>query len=175
MGHISSSSVNRLESVVLGTGELACEITASTCEICSQAKLTKKSFNKDRDRASRPCEILHADLIGPISPPTFVKKNSYILSVTDDYTHYIQTFILKTKTGPETAACVNEALRFLQAQFPGAGQFDRLRCDNGLEFTRSEILKILEKYGIVLEESEAYCHEHNGLAERVNRTIQERA
>lgn len=174
MGHISASVINRVKNVTLGINELICE-NMQNCDICAQAKLHKKTFNKDRDRATRPCECIHVDLMGPVTPPTFAKKNTYIMCVTDDYTRYLQVFLMKSKNGSETAECMNEALRFLQAQYPGAGQFNVLRCDNGTEFTNSEVRDVLTKYGIVTEESEPYCHQHNGLAERINRTIQERA
>lgn len=143
------------------------------CEICTKSKLTKKSFKKDRDRANRPCEIVHVDLIGPITPPTFIKRNVYVMCVVDDFTRYLQVFLLKSKT--ETVVCMNEALRFLQALFPGPGQFNLLRCDQGLEFRNADMKIVLEKYGIVTDDIEPYCHEHNGLVERMNRTIQEKA
>lgn len=68
------------------------------CSTCCLSKLTKKTFNKDRDGSIRPCEIVHTDLIGPISPTTFACKNKYILTLLDDYTRFLQTFVIKSKT-----------------------------------------------------------------------------
>ena len=123
MGHISAPTVNRLKNVILGANELICD-KMTLCEICVKTKLHKKSFDKDRDRASRPCERIHVDLMGPIVPPTFIKNNTYIMCVTDDFSRYLQVFLLKSKTGQEVADCLNEALRFLQARYPGPGQFE---------------------------------------------------
>lgn len=135
--------------------------------------MMKKSFDKDRERATRPCEIIHSDLVGPIKPVTFPKKYRYFMCVLDDYTRYLQVFIIRSRT--KTVACMSEALQYLQAQFPGPGQFNILRCDQGTEFLNEKMVKVLSDYGIVPEEAEAGVHEHCGLVERVQRTIQERS
>ena len=175
MGHISTPIVHKLKSVTEGVNDLISTENKTNCPICAKAKQTSKSFNKDRDRASRPCEIIHVDLMGPISAVTFEKKNAYILCVIDDFTRFLQVFVTKTKSAADIVPCLNEAFRFLQAKFPGAGQFDILRCDGGTEFNNDHVNEVLNKYGIIRETSEAYCHEHNGLVERMNRTLQERA
>lgn len=69
---------------------------------------------------------------------------------------------------------MSDALRTLQAQFPGAGQFDKLRCDNGTDFVSTEMEEISTRFSIVHEPAEPYTHEHNGTVERLNRTLEER-
>lgn len=159
----------------MGVRDLITSTSLSTCEICCQAKLHKKAFNTDREGASQPCQIVHVDLMGPVTPVTFEKKNSYILCVIDDYTRFLQLFTIKTKSYNDVCPCLNEAFCFLQSCFPGPGQFSILRCDNGTEFVNENVDEILVKYGMVREQSEPHCHEHNGFIERMNRMIQERA
>jgi hypothetical protein len=173
MAHLSASALHKLQYIAQNVGDLICKENINTCLVCAQAKLTKKSCNKERERATRPCQIIHSDLMGKVTPPTFHSRKQYIMCVIDDYTRYCQVFLMKSKC--ETTACMNEALRFLQARFPGSGQFDVLRCDLGTEYTNAQMSEVLDKYGVVLEDSEPYCHEHNGTSERMNRTIQERA
>jgi IS30 family transposase len=110
--------------------------------------------------------------MGPISPVTSYKKNRYIICIVDDFTRYLQVFILKSKT--EVPQCMKEALRFFQAKYPGAGQFDILYVDNGPEFICEPTSQILDKFIIVNKPAIPECHQHNGTAERANRTIQER-
>lgn len=172
MGHISAPYLNRLKKVSTGVNDLLCNASIEKCEICAKAKLTRKSFNKDRESASRPCEIVHCDLIGPISPPTFVQQNKYILCVIDDYTRFAQVFVIKTKD--ETSKCMKLALQKLQAQFPGPGAFKKLRCDGGSEFVNEKMSELLQSLGIEYEIAEPNTHEHNATVERFNRTIQER-
>lgn len=173
MGHISSDYVHRLKCVATGVGETISTATMSNCKVCAQAKLTRKPFSKDRDRATRVGEILHADLVGEISPPTFVQKNKYFLSVIDDHSRYLQLFVLKSKD--ETPDYLYEAYRSLQALYPAPGQFNLLRCDNGKEFDSNSTREVLDKFDVRLDFAEPYCHEHNGLVERSHRTITERA
>ena len=133
MGHISSTALYKLKSVAEGIGDLICNKNINNCDTCAKAKLTKKSFDKDRERATRPCEIIHCDIVGPIDPCTFVKRNKYFMCVVDDYTRYLQVFVIKSRT--EVVECMKEALRMLQAEFPGPGQFKTLQCDQGAEFS----------------------------------------
>lgn len=48
---------------------------------------------------------------------------------------------------------MNETLEFLQKLFPGAGHLNMLQCDNGTAFTGTEIIEILNEYGMVTIES----------------------
>jgi transposase InsO family protein len=50
-----------------------------------------------------------------------------------------------------------------------------LRTDNGTEYTNKEFKKYLRKFGIRHQTTVPYNPEQNGLAERMNRTLVERA
>lgn len=43
----------------------------SNCEVCIQAKHTRMPFGDQRKRATRPLEIIHTDICGPITPETW--------------------------------------------------------------------------------------------------------
>ena len=115
-------------------GELICSSTTTNCVICAQAKMTRKSFKKDCERATCPYQIINYDLMGPISLNTFLenRKCLYFICVIDNFTCYLQVFHLKSKT--ETVMYMNEALTSLQTEVPGLGQFNKLRSDSGSEF-----------------------------------------
>lgn len=49
-----------------------------------------------RTRATRPLEIIHTDLCGPIDPDTW-DGNRYFLTFADDFTNYLMIYLLKTK------------------------------------------------------------------------------
>lgn len=118
-------------------------------------------------------EIDHMDTVGPIQPPTFYSKNKYIHTMINDYSCYIQIFHLKNRN--EIPIMINETHLFLRAKFPNPGQFHLLRCDNVPEFLSSITKEVLEKYDVRLDPAEPYCHQHNGLVERVQQTIPQRA
>lgn len=172
LGHINQSSLNRLKHVAQGIPDFIYKKITENCTTCGLSKLTRKVFNEDRDRASRPCEIIHADLIGEITPPTAYLKNKYIMTLIDDYTRYLQVFTLKSKT--EVANCLEIGLRTFQSMFTSSCQFGTFRSDNGTEFVNSEVDRVLEMYKMTRQCAEPNAHEHNGLIERLNRTLEER-
>lgn len=133
--------------------------------------MTRKSFTKTRERASCPCEIVHANLIY-FSEPTFSRQNRYLLNVADDYTRYLQIFLIKSKT--EVSTMLDKALLNLKTMFHPQFSFPFLRVDNGTEFENYETERILRAFEIQYQHSEPYDHENMGFIKRLNRMIQER-
>jgi len=172
MAHASAPYIHKRKKVAEGVDELVCNEKLNNCEVCAVSKLTRKSFDKDRESATRVGQILHADLVGQIKPKSFHTKKEYILVVMDDYSRFLQTFVLKSKN--ETARMLDEAFCVIQSRYPGVGQFEKLRCDKGGEFDSGQTDEVLKKYGARKEQSETDVHEHNGSAERVIRTLEQK-
>lgn len=170
-GHISPVYLNRLRNAATGLNEFLFNKTVGKCLICAKAKMTRKSFTDTRENARHPCEIIHTDLIS-YSPPAIRTSDNYLLTVVDNYTRYLQVYPLKSKT--EVSSYLDKALNNLQTMFYPQYPFRYLQSDNGTEFINSEIETILKKFGMQSRLSEPYEHEHNGLIERVNRTVEER-
>lgn len=120
--------------------------------------------------ANYPCEILHSDLI--TLSQTTQNKNKYILTILDDFTRYLHIHTISKKS--DVSNCLNRTLLALKAMFPTRPYFRFLRCDNGTEFVCKNTENVLEKFGIELQTSEPFAHEHNGVIERLNRTLEER-
>lgn len=107
MGHISASYIHKLSKVANGVDEVMCKASVKTCDVCAASKLTRKVFDKDRDSAERVGQIVHADLIGPIYPPTFYTKKCYILCIIDDYSRFLQLFVLYKKDQTSAALFIS--------------------------------------------------------------------
>ncbi len=140
------------------------------CEVCAEAKATRKPCKQTRARAEKPGFRTHADLIGPITPTAYWQNGKYILTLVDDHSRYTMTYILKNKK--EMADRLEAYFKYIRSLFPEPGRLAALRTDAGTEFTNAKVRKILKEMGIRLELTETDIHEHNGTAEQFNRTHQ---
>lgn len=76
----------------------AIKVETETCTSCLLGKQTRKSFPKTTAyRATRPLELVHGDLYGPITPPTPAHKR-YVFVLIDDYSWYMWTMLLQEKS-----------------------------------------------------------------------------
>jgi hypothetical protein len=98
MGHIS---IPRIEQMVRH-GQLkgidAISGTPDFCEPCTLGKMKKLPFtSQDEVRASRPLQIVHSDVGGPISPQS-QDGYKYWLLIVDDYSRFPWIYFLKKKS-----------------------------------------------------------------------------
>lgn len=140
------------------------------CEICIGGKQTKQPFTKTRKRATRPLERIHSDLCGPITPETF-NGIKYILTLIDDFTHFTVVFGLKSKSEVCQYLKVYEAR--VTSHFPY--KIRTFRCDNGTEYVNGDVKDFFCEKGIQYELTIPETPENNGVAERSNRTILDKA
>ncbi|KAD4982585.1 hypothetical protein E3N88_19256 [Mikania micrantha] len=69
----------------------------AVCEGCLVSKQKCKSFPKEAQwRASKPLELVHADICGPISPQTS-GGNRYFMLIVYDFTRYTWVYLVNTK------------------------------------------------------------------------------
>ncbi len=61
------------------------------CDSCQRTKATKVYNRSPQERAKRPYQFIHTDLVGPISPQGFGGER-YFFTITDDYTRHTETF-----------------------------------------------------------------------------------
>lgn len=144
--------------------------SSELCETCVEGKQTRLPHQTERIRAKRPLELVHSDLRGPIDVTSYDGKK-YLLTFIDDFTHFTAAYMLKTKS---------EVLRhFKMFQSMAEARFNlkvsRFRCDNGREYISNEIRQYFEDCGIQFEFTIRYTPQQNGVAERMNRTITEKA
>jgi hypothetical protein len=161
--HASAPCIFKNSKVTIGMTPVLSENREDCCAVCALAKFVRKKFAEVRERATRVGQIIHTDVIGPMKPKTRHSGKKYVLIVIDDYSRYMQTFVMKTRD--ETPEMMDEALRKIQSKFPGPGQFDKVRCDKGGEFKSREFTNVLKKYGATPEYAETDVHQHNGTSE----------
>ncbi|KNZ59574.1 hypothetical protein VP01_1700g5 [Puccinia sorghi] len=163
-GHASVHRITNLSNNKFSSAELA----SFECKACVLAKITKQSFKFESELAKKPFERLHLDIVGPIKPESIFKHN-YILTVVDNHSGYLAGFPLVHKSDT-----TDTLIDLLEAEKNHRGYYPSLICsDGGGEFTSNRLIDYLTKNHIRRLISEPYHPEHNGRAERANRTIVE--
>jgi hypothetical protein len=141
------------------------EFAAKNCEVCLKAKMPKHAFGKSESRADRPCELIHADLMGPITPESNGGSN-YVLAVLDDFSRYSAVVCLASKdqAADELWSVLCRWERHTEQKIK------TLRTDGGTEFL-GNLAKELHAAGIRHQRTVLYNPQQNGRAERLNRTL----
>lgn len=139
----------------------------AVCNGCLLAKQTRNSFpTKSEFNAKKKLELVHADLCGPISPPT-PAGNRYVYLLVDDYSRAIWVFMLRTK---------DQALKVFK-KFKAVVEKEEnesivtLRTDRGGEFTSKDFQEYCAMAGITRHLTAPYTPQQNGVVERRNRTV----
>jgi transposase InsO family protein len=115
---------------------------------------------------SRPLELLHMDLFGPVAYLS-IGGSKYDLLIVDDFSHFTWVFFLQDKS--ETQGTLKRFLRRAQNEFEL--KVKKIRSDNGSVFKNLKVEEYLEEEGIKHEFSAPYTPQQNGVVERKNRTL----
>ena len=141
------------------------------CETCIQAKQTRNEFSESvLPRSSRILELIHSDVCGPFPVATYDNKIYYV-SFIDDYSHFCCIFLLKHKY--EIFEKFKEYWAMTSSLF--GTKIYRLRCDNGREYIGSNFINFCKANGIQMEYTVPYTPQQNGVSERMNKTLTEKA
>lgn len=174
MAHLSESGMKKLQDAKAVAGldghDAACN-SEKLCAGCLKGKAHRESFAKamsQRVAATRPLERVHADLCGPM--PDSFGGSKYMLLIVDEFTRKVFGFPLKKKS--DAAEIIVEWCRAAAAmQKASIGEF---HSDGGGEFRSTELLKFFSENGITPTTTLAGTPQHNGIVERMNRTLLEK-
>jgi transposase InsO family protein len=115
---------------------------------------------------SRPLELLHKDLFGPIAYLS-IGGSKYGLVIVDDCFCFTWVFFLHDKS--ETQGTLKHFLRRAQNEFEL--KVKKIRSDNGSEFKNLQVEEYIEEEAIKHEFSAPYTPQQNGVVERKNSTL----
>jgi hypothetical protein len=115
---------------------------------------------------SRPIELLHMDLFGPVAYLS-IGGSEYGLVIVVGFSCFTWVFFLQDKS--ETQSTLKRFLRRAQNEFEL--KVKKIRSDNGSEFKNLQVEEFLEEEGIKHEFSAPYTPQQNGVVERKNRTL----
>lgn len=172
LGHLNGADVKRLSVGKMADGMSDLSKSGSNfCEPCIFGKQTRKPFSKiNIARSKRILEIVHSDVCGPVNPTAW-NGHHYFVTFVDDYTHFVTVYTIEKKS--DVLKSFMDYSEKVQARF--GQRISRLRCDNGGEYKSNEFKRFCSTSGIDIEFTIPYTPEQNGVAERMNRTLVEKA
>jgi transposase InsO family protein len=172
LGHLGYDGLQRLvqEKLVQGVPRLVDDRTSKVCEACMKGRQSRQKFVPSESVAVQLLGIIHADIMGPFEVASRGGAR-FALTVIDDYSKYSEVCCLAGKAG------VFEHLKEIMVRWERQTGYSVkvLRTDNGLEFCNQDVDGFLRGRGIEHQRSVRYTPQQNGRAERVQRTLMEKA
>ena len=166
LGHMSEKGLQRLVNQQLLPDVKG--VSLKTCTHCLVGKQHRVAFHKlPPSRKSSPLELIHTDVchMGDRS----VGSALYFVTFIDDFSRKVWSFCLKSK---DQVLDIFKDFHVKVERETGR-QLKCIRADNGGEY-RGPFEAYCRNQGIRLEKSVPKTPQHNGVAERMNRTITER-
>ena len=171
-GHLSRNNLRLLRDQNLVSGiDFQSTKESEFCEGCAHGKQKRASFPKGK--ATRACEILeivHSDVCGPMEENS-LGGSRYFVTFIDDKSRFTAVYFMKRKDQ------VLEKFKEYEAMVTNTTEkkIKILRSDNGGEYASKEFSNYLKEKGIQQQLSVPRTPQQNGVAERMNRIIQETA
>jgi hypothetical protein len=169
LGHMSEKGMKVMHSKGKLPGLQSVEI--DMCEDCIFGKQKRVSFQTNgRKPKKERLELVHSDVWGPTTVSSIGGKR-YFVTFIDDHSRKVWVYFLKHKSE------VFEAFKIWKAMVENETglKIKKLRTDNGGEYEDTRFKKFCYGHGIRIERTVPGTPQHNGIAERMNRTLTERA
>ena len=180
-GHLNYQSIQRMvsEGQLLGINKVTGK--PMFCEPCELGKHQRLSLKTPRQRASRPFELIHCDIFGPITPMSR-SGAKYGMVLVDDFLSHPWAYFMKNKS--EAQSKYNQFKDDVKAYYETeVGHFKF--SVNFIKFFRSDgapelaggptasktFIEQLRREGTFKEDSAADTQSQDGVAERMIKTI----
>lgn len=169
-GHTNYRDLSFTKNIVSGMESQGNFNVKHSCQVCHEGKQCRLPFNHKGSRATELLEVIHADLCGPMEVNS-IGGSRYYLILEDDFSRMTFVYFLKHK---------NQAFGYfkefkIMAENQTNIKIKAFRTDNGGEFCSSTFEKFLTENGIIHQKTNPYTPQQNGMSERMNRTLVEKA
>ena len=173
LGHLGNDNLKKMLSKEMVRGfkpMVRFEGTHPVCEGCMKVRQSREAFPDAEHRGRDVLELVHSDVCGPITPKSN-GGNRYYLTFVDDFSRKSWVYLMREK---------KEVFRYFKlwkamTERQTGKKINIFRTDRGGEYLSNEFKKFLEEDGVVHQVSMAGTPQQNGVAERMNRTLQEKA
>ncbi len=162
LGHLNEDEVRRmLPKRKLGAEKL-------NCISCIEGKMSRSNFKRRDSRSTVKFGLVHSDVCGPFETIT-IGGYKYFVTFIDDFSGYCVAYLIRHKS--EVFGKFKELFEFVKNKYQCT--ISILRSDNGGEYLSKNFENYLKENGIESQTSTAYTPQQNGVAERMNRTLQD--
>jgi transposase InsO family protein len=171
LGHVNYATMKKMrDGAVDGVDFYDDETSVKNCETCMKGKMAKSMFKASESKTNEVLDLIHSDLMGQMETASFGRAK-YVLTFIDDFSR--KTFVYFLRTKDETFELFQQFKGLVEKQT--GKQIKRIRTDNGGEYISDGFEKFCKRNGILHEKTTPYTPEQNGTAERMNRTLVEKA
>ncbi|CAJ2646460.1 unnamed protein product [Trifolium pratense] len=166
-GHLNFKYLNQLASKEMVAGLPKIQMQDKICEGCLAGKQTRNIFKKSLPlRSANVLEVVHSDVCGPFDVKS-LGGNRYFITFVDEFSRKLWVYLIQSK---DEAFDVFKRFKAL-VENQCSKRIKILRTDGGGEYTSRRFESFCEENGIEHEVTAPYTPQHNGLAERRNKTI----
>lgn len=173
LGHVNVCDLKKMIHNKMVNGIDAIDVCTDDkfCEPCVLGKHSRLPYNKKHiKRSKRILELIHSDVCGPLST-TAIDGSDFFVSFVDDYSRASMIYCIKHKSDVK-----DKFVEFVEmAEAKHGCKVSKLRADNGGEYTSNALKQYCTSKGIHISYTVPYNPQMNGIAERLNRTLQEKA
>lgn len=170
LGHVNLQCLKKMREEAIGVKFNDDGSDIKNCETCAQAKQFVKPFHASETKSKNILELIHSDLCGPMETQS-IGHAKYILTFIDDLSKKVFVYFLKSKS--DVLHAFIEFRKYIELQMEL--KIKMIRTDNGGEYCSVEFEKYCKGNGIQHQLTTAYTPQQNGVAERMNRTLIEKA
>lgn len=170
LGHLNMRSMNLMKNGLV-SGMVFDNTNFNPCIACIEGKQTKLPFpKKSFNRSQELLGLVHTDVCGPMQVAS-LNGSHYFVTFIDDFSR--KTFIYFMNRKNE----VFEKFKLFKVLVENqqSRKIKILRSDNGGEYVNGVFQEYLRSCGIKHETTVPHCSQQNGVAERANRTIMDKA
>src|SRR5213075_3104727 len=174
LAHVSKNTLlkfgDSIEDLHLDPAYANDEEHQTPCQSCILGKHARTPFHPRTERRKNPLELVHSDLAE--ANILSLGKGKFVITFTDDATNYGVINILPNKNAMTVLNAFKEFQAWAERQ--SGHKIKELRTDRGKEYM-GEMIKYIKSKGIEYNPTAGHSPQSNGVAERMNRTLFEKA
>ena len=174
LGHPGASQFKAFKQM-LNLPKSVVHVPLIQCRGCCTSKTVNRFAKQSRGHTSitRPFEVIHVDVCGPFDQPKAHDNARYFLTIVDRFSRFVTAIPLARKS--ETSTMIQSFLMRSYTDLRASHFPKQLRSDNGSEILNDNLKEFLLDKGIDLRLTHPHSSAENGIAERMHRTLQDKA